>query len=75
MSDFEQRIDIIEINLPKPEDLNLFWMKGRDVGPLIARAEQEMAVIPIQFVPSLFDPAWDYHIVIRVTAFLIVISL
>lgn len=63
MSDFEQRIDIVEIDLPKPEDLDMVRVESRDVGPLIARAKQEMAVVTIQFDPGLLDPVGDYHII------------
>ncbi len=31
MCDFEQWVDIFQINLPEPEDLNLLWMKGRQL--------------------------------------------
>lgn len=31
MSDFEQRVDIIQVDLPESEYLHLFWVRGRQV--------------------------------------------
>lgn len=52
---FEQRIDIVDIDLPEPENLDLFRMQGKDIDGCLTRAKQEMVVILIQLIPRVLD--------------------
>jgi hypothetical protein len=44
VGDLEQRIDIVKIDLPEPENLRLFRMRGMDVDVCPQGAEQEIVV-------------------------------
>lgn len=55
MCNFEQRIDIVDIDLPEPENLDLFRMQGKDIDGCLTRAKQEMVVILIQLIPRVLD--------------------
>jgi hypothetical protein len=55
MRDFEKRVDVIQVNLPESEDLNLTWMQSREVNDCFPRAKQEVVVALVQLVPHLFD--------------------
>lgn len=55
MCHFEQRIDVIDIDLPQPEDLDLFRVQGKDIDGCFTRAKQEIFVVLIQFIPGVLD--------------------
>jgi hypothetical protein len=64
VGDFEQRIDVVEIDLPEPEDLDLFRVQGEDIDGCLTRAKQEMGVILIQFIPGVLEHSLT-HIIWR----------
>jgi hypothetical protein len=39
MSNFQQRIDVLQVYLPELEDLALAWMQSREVDIRVARTE------------------------------------
>lgn len=55
MCNFEQRIDVVEVNLPEPEDLDLFRVQSREINGCLMRAKQKVVVTLRQFIPSLLD--------------------
>lgn len=69
--DFEQRIDVVDIDLPEPEDLDLFRVQGKDIDGCLTRAKQEMVVILIQFIQGVLDHSLT-HIIGRGIAAIIV---
>lgn len=70
MCDFEQRIDVVDIDLPEPEDLDLFRMQGKDIDGCLRGAKQEMVVIWIQVIPGVLNSLT--HIIGRGIAAIIV---
>lgn len=61
MRDFEQRVDVVEVYLPEPEDLDLFWVKGRqrNTYPGPPKEEEVIAALcpqttPVTVVTALF---------------------
>lgn len=75
MRDFEQRIDIVEVNLPEPEDLNLFRVQGREIDGCVTRAEQkDVTLMPV--IPMLLqvDHSFAHAIGRRITAIVVGIS-
>ena len=71
MCDFEQRIDVVDIDLPEPEDLDLFRVQSKDINGGLTRAEQEVVVILIPFTPCVLDHRLT-QINVRVIAAIIV---
>lgn len=71
VSDFEQRIDVVNIDLPKPEDLYLCRVQGTDIDGRLTRAKQEMVVISIQLIPGILDHILTHIIGRRIAAFII----
>lgn len=64
MSNLEQRIDIVQVNLPEPEDLNWLWVKSQKLKICVMRTEKEVVVISKDLIPDLLDPGLA-HIVVR----------
>jgi hypothetical protein len=60
--DLEQRVDIVEIGLPELEDLDLFWVKGRDIEGCLTRAKQEVVVVLVHLLPGFVDDNLTYTI-------------
>ena len=42
MDDFEQRVDVVEVNLPKSEHVHLVWVHGSEMDVWVGGAEQKM---------------------------------
>ena len=72
--DFEQRIDVVDIDLPEPKDLDLFRVQGRDINGCLTRAKQERVVIVIQFIPGLLDHSLTHIIGRGIAAIILGIS-
>ena len=74
MCDFEQRIDVVEVDLPEPKDLDLFWLQGREIDGCLTRAKQEVVVTLIQLIPGLLDHSLTYIIGRGIAAIIVGIS-
>lgn len=55
MCDFEQRVDIFDIDLPEPEDLDLFRVQGKDLDGCLTRTEEQMVVTLIKLLEGVLD--------------------
>jgi hypothetical protein len=42
--DFQQRVDVVEIDLPEPEYLHLFWVRGRQLDVFPQGPKEEVIV-------------------------------
>ncbi len=54
MYDFEQRVYVLEVDLPELEYMSLIWMQGCKVNIGIARTEEEVFIAKEDFVPYTF---------------------
>lgn len=45
MCDLEQRIDVVKVYLPEPEDVDWFGMKSREVDGCLSQTKQEVVII------------------------------
>ena len=57
MRDFEERVDIVEINLPELEDLGRWRMQGCEVQARQWRAEDEILFAVVGVLPRFLDHA------------------
>ncbi len=57
MGDFQQRIHILQVNLPKLEDFYLLWMKRIEMKVRLGGAKQKVviAVALVRDVPGMLD--------------------
>ena len=74
MCDFEQRIDVVKVDLPEPEDLDLFWVQGEEIGRCLTRTKQQGVVILIHLIPALLEHSLTYFIPRGIAAIVIRIS-
>ena len=81
MRDFEQWVDVVQVDLPELEDLGMFRMQGREIDICLARAKEEEVVVLMEMIPRLFDrtimhiSVREGTIIIFVVVFIIVIVL
>lgn len=50
---FQQWVDIVEVNLPEPKDLNGLRLQAGNVDDCFADTEQDLVVIFVYFIPCL----------------------
>ena len=71
MCDFEQRIDVVDIDLPQPKDLDLFRVQSKDINTCLTRAKQEMVIVLIQFIERVLDNSPTHIIGRGITAIIV----
>ena len=73
MHDLSQGVDVVEENLPQPEDLDRIRVERCEGSRGLARAQQEEYVVPPNLVPRSFD-ADLIHLVHRCICFTVAVA-
>ena len=66
MGDFQKGVNIIQIDLPKPEYLKRIGLQGGKVDSSSGRTKKKMVIIFDELVPSLLDRGFADIIIRRV---------
>ena len=63
MRDLEEGIDIVQIELPQPENLYGIWMEGGKADSSSTRAEEEVVIVSNGIVPCCLNRSFTYFVV------------
>lgn len=74
MCDLENRVDVVQVSLPKPEDLDRVGVQSREVDVGLTRAKQKMVIILKDFIPRPLEYNFAYSTIRGITVLIVWVS-
>jgi hypothetical protein len=60
--DLEKRVNILNVYLPEPKDLDLAWVQFDNIDAFVARTKEQLIIACEHTVPSLFQDFFSKNV-------------